>query len=101
MASGNTLVVFSPLQNEPPAASYMTLDTRNGHPCLDADGSADEEAIFTGVLPAHYAGGGLTVETFWALTSATSGSRRVQAGIERIDLLRLDIAAAPLAPCQR
>ena len=100
MASGNTLVVFAPYANEPPATIYATLDTRNGHPVLDFDGSADEEAVFSGVLPAHYGGGGLTIETFWALTSATSGSLRVQAGIERIDLSGLDIDADSFAAFQ-
>src|SRR3989304_7662995 len=97
MASGNTLVTFLPYANEPPATIYATLDTRNGHPVLDFDGSADEGAVFPGVMPAHYAGGGLTIETFWALTSATSGSLRVQAGIERIDLSSLDIDADSFA----
>ncbi len=86
-------VVFRPAQNEPPSANYATLDTRNGHPCLDFDGSADEEAVFTGVLPASYAAGGLTVSTFWAFTSATSGTLGVQVAIERMDLSSLDIDA--------
>lgn len=93
MASGDSLVTFTPLHNEPPASAYATLDTRNSHPALDFDGSTDEEAVFTGVLPRFYAGGGLTVNTFWALTSATSGSLRVQAAIERIDASSLDIDA--------
>lgn len=93
MASGNTLCKFLPADNEPPASIYATLDTRNSHPVLDFDGSVDEEAVFTDVLPSHYSGGGLTVETFWAFTSATSGSLRVQADIERIDASSLDIDA--------
>lgn len=100
MASGNTLLQFAPLGNEPPASSYATLDTRNAHPCLDFDGTADEEAVWSGVLPAHYAGGGLTVDTFWAFTSATSGSLRVQAAIERIDASSLDIDADSFASFQ-
>lgn len=93
MSSGDTLAVFHPASNEPPAASYATLDTRNVHPTLDFDGSADEEAVFSGYLPANYGGGGLTISTFWSFTSATSGSLRVQADIERIDLLSLDLDA--------
>lgn len=100
MASGDTLAVFTPLHNEPPSASYATLDTRNGHPVLDFDGSADEEAVFTGVLPRNYGGGGLTARTFWAFTSATSGSLRVQAAIERIDASSLDIDADSFAAFQ-
>lgn len=94
MASGNTLCRFLPAHNEPPTANYATLDTRNGHPVLDFDGGTDEEAVFSDVLPSHYAGGGLTVETFWSFTSpTTSGSLRVQADIERIDASSLDIDA--------
>lgn len=83
MATGNTLVVFGPNDNEPPTSIYATLDTRNAQPCLDFDGSTDEEAVFTGVLPNHYGGGGLTVELHVRFSSATSGTSRWQADIER------------------
>lgn len=97
MATTNVLAVFTPLNNEPPSSAFATLDTRNGHITLDFDGSTDEEAVFSGVLPAHYSGGGLTIETFWAFTSATSGSLRVQTAIERIDASSLDIDANSFA----
>lgn len=97
MATTNVLAVFTPLSNEPPASAYATLDSRNSHPCLDFDGATDEEAMFSAVLPAHYAGGGLTIETFWSFTSATSGSLRVQTAIERIDASSLDIDADSFA----
>jgi len=97
MASGETLIEFTPLHNEPPAAAYATLDTRNAHPCLDFDGATDEEAVFTGILPRNYAGGGLTIVTYWSFTSATSGSLRVQTSIERIDVSSLDIDADSFA----
>src|SRR3990172_12317939 len=82
MASGNTLVVFTPLQNEPPATIYATLDLRNYHPCLDFDGSADEEAVFSGIMPRHYAGGGLTVYLHVRFSSPTSGNAYWQAAFE-------------------
>lgn len=82
MASGDTLCFFSPLANEPPAANFATPDLRNGHPVLDFDSTVDEEAVFTGVLPSGYAGGGLTVLCRWLFTSATSGTISVQAAIE-------------------
>lgn len=93
MASGDTLATFFPADNEPPASAYATLDTRNAHPTLDFDGSTDEEAVFTGVLPRNYAGSGLTVYCHVAFTSATSGSGRLQADIERMDASSLDIDA--------
>lgn len=73
MASGNTLCVFTPLANEPPASAFATFDLRNSVPVLDFDDATDESAVFGGVLPANYAGGGLTVTLVWMATSATSG----------------------------
>lgn len=93
MASGETLLILTPLNNEPTATIAATPDTRNAHPTLDFDGAADEEAVFTSILPRNYAGSGLTVLSYWAFTSATSGSLRVQTAIERIDVSSLDIDA--------
>lgn len=98
--SSKPFIVFTARHNSPPAASYATPDTRNSHAVLDFDGAADEEAVFEGALPITYAGGGLTVDTFWAFTSATSGSLRVQAAFERIDLSSLDIDADSFAAFQ-
>lgn len=97
MASGNTLCEFTPYANEPPAASYATVDLRNGHPVLDFDAAADESAIFTGVLPRHYAGGGLTVTLIWAASTATSGNCIWNTAIERINDEGLDIDADSFA----
>lgn len=97
MATTNFLASWTPLSNEPPSAAFATLDTRNSHVCLDFDGATDEEAVFSSVLPNNYAGGGLTIDTYWAFTSATSGSLRVQTSIERIDLSSLDIDADSFA----
>ncbi|HEY4690301.1 MAG TPA: hypothetical protein VIK33_13380 [Anaerolineae bacterium] len=100
MASGDTLNVFTPLQNEPPASIYATLDVRNLHPVLDFDGSADEEAVFTSILPRHYAGGGLTVYLHVAFSSATSGNAYWQAAFERMDDGTLDTDADSFAAFQ-
>lgn len=100
MATDNTLCIFTPLNNEPPAAAFATLDTRNSHPTLDFDGATDEEAVFTGVLPTQYSGLGLDINTWWSFTSATTGSLRVQAAIERIDVSSLDIDADSFAAFQ-
>jgi len=74
VASGNTLLVFRPADNEPPSSNFATLDLRNGHPTLDFDTTTQETAIFTGVIPRTYGGGGITVYVHWAATSATSGT---------------------------
>lgn len=85
MATGQTLCVFTPQANQPPATNYATPDTRNSIFVLDFDPSTDESAIFEGVLPRNYAGGGLTVTLKWAATSATSGTCRWAVQFEKGD----------------
>lgn len=85
MASGNSLVSFSPQANQPPSSAYATPDTRNGILVLDFDAATDESAVFVGVLPRHYAGGGLTVTGHVMHSSATSGTSRWQGQIERMN----------------
>lgn len=84
MATGNTLLIFHPNDNEPPAASYATADSRNAHQCLDFDAAADESAVFSAILPRTYAGGGLTVCLHYAMTSATTGDVVLTVAFERI-----------------
>lgn len=61
MASGDTLLVLSPLAAELPSAAYASLGVRNNHPVLEFDQATDETARFTAVLPRQYGGGGVTV----------------------------------------
>ena len=84
MASGDTLLTFKPYDNEPPSSNFATLDTRNGHPTLDHDGSTAESCIFSAVLPRNYAGGGITVYIHYSMTSATSGNVVMSSAFERI-----------------
>ena len=69
MAAGDLLADFSPQCNEPPSSDAATPDVRNGHPVLDFDDSSDEAAVFTGFMPWHYSGGGITA---YAVVSFTS-----------------------------
>jgi len=91
MASGDTLLQFGPLHNEPPASNSATLDERNGHPVLDFDGTTNESAIFSGVMPRHYGGGGVTAYIHYAMSSATSGDVDWDAAFERIGDQQQDI----------
>jgi len=100
MASGQTLCTFFPACNEPPVASYATLDTRNEHPVLDFDGSANESAIFSAVMPQHYAGGGVTVYIHYSMTSAVGDDIDWDAAFERIGDQQLDIDADSFAAVQ-
>ena len=92
MASGDTLVVFTPLSNEPPSSNFATLDTRNQHPTLDFDDTTNESAVFSAVMPQNYSGAtGVTVYIHYAMTSATSNTVDWDVSFERIGDQQLDI----------
>ena len=91
MSSGDTLLIFTPYHNEPPTANYATLDTRNQHPCLDFNDATNESAVFSGVMPQHYGGGGVTVYLHYAMTSAVADTVDWDVAWERIGDQQLDI----------
>lgn len=93
MASGDTLLIFTALANEPPASSFATLDTRNGHPVLDFDATANESAVFSAVMPRRYSGGGLTVSLGYSMATATSGDVDWDIALERIGDQQQDVDA--------
>lgn len=93
MASGDTLARFLPYDNEPPSSNYATLDTRNGHPVLTFDGSTDWEAVFSGIMPRHYGGGGVTVYLYVMFASATSGNAFWQVAFERMNAGGLNLGS--------
>ena len=101
MASGDTLLIFTPLHNEPPASNPATLDTRNQHPVLDFDATTNESAVFSAVMPRSYAATtGLTVYIHYAMSSATSGDVDWDVAFERIGDQQLDIDADSFAAVQ-
>jgi hypothetical protein len=100
MASGDTLLVFSPLGNEPPATNAATFDTRNSHPCLDFDATTNEIAVWSAVMPQHYDGGGVTVYIHYAMTSAEANTMDWDAAFERIGDGQLDIDGDSFAAVQ-
>ena len=83
MASGNTLNTFFPEDNEAPAATFATLDSRNAISVLDFDAATEELAVFRAILPGYYLGGGLTIDVYGMATSATSGDVKLGIAIER------------------
>lgn len=92
MASGDTLLIFTPLNNEPPSSNPATLDARNQHQVLDFDAATIESAVFTGIMPQHYAGTtGVTVYLHYAMSSATSGDVDWDVAFERIGDQQQDI----------
>ena len=93
MASGDTLLVFNPLNAEADSSGIATLDLRNDHPVVDFDDSTVEVVRFSAILPRIYGGSGITVYIHFAMTSATSGNVKWNAGFERLDAGGIDIDA--------
>lgn len=76
MAAGDTLCVFTPESNVPPAAgTLMTFGLRNGHLVLEATAAAQDCAAFAGVIPNNYVGlTGITARLTWATKTAAVGT---------------------------
>lgn len=101
MASGDTLLQWSTLANEPPSTAFATADTRNLHPVLDFDDTTDEEAVFSGIVPQHYtAAASVQVYVHYAMSSATSGNVQIDVQIERVGDGQQDIDANGFAAVQ-
>jgi hypothetical protein len=83
-AGTKTLAVFTPLDNNPPATNFATLDTRNSIAVLDFDAATDESAVFVGVIPEGAAlSSGIQVRLSWSATTATSGVCVWEVAIEK------------------
>ncbi len=91
MASGDTLLVFHPYNNEPPSSNYATLDTRNQHLVLDFDKTTNEDAVFSSVMPQNYDGGGLTVFIHYSMTTVITGDIDWDVAFERIGDQQQDV----------
>jgi hypothetical protein len=100
MASGNTLLVLNPLSVEPPPSAFATLDLRNQHPLLEFDTTTAEAALWTAIMPRHYAGGGITVYLHWTATTAVTGTVGWTVEIERMSDSATDIDSDSFASAQ-
>ena len=100
MASGDTLLIFTPHHAEAPATSFATYDTRNQHPVLDFDAAADESTIFTAVMPRHYAGGGVTVTLHLTDTNDTNAAHASYWDVSFERLTAQDLDADSFAAAQ-
>ena len=104
MASGDTLVVFGPQEGVPTATNEAELIQRNRHFLAAYDAATDEDMVFSGVMPAAYAGTtGITVTIIWAAATATANDVIWNAAIERLNDDAVDIdsdsfAAANASP---
>jgi hypothetical protein len=100
MAAGDFLIGFTPHQYEPPPSNFATPDLRNSHPVLDFDAATNESANFTGFMPWHYGGGGVTVYIGYSMTSATSGDIDWDVAFERIGDQQQDVDSDSFASVQ-
>jgi hypothetical protein len=84
--------------NEPPAATYALLSTRNGHPILAFDTTTQWAAIFTCLMPRNYVGTtGVTVYVHWTAATATSGTIGWDVAFERMSDATTDLDADSFA----
>ena len=97
MASGETLLRFTPQCNEPPATNFATLDLRNEHPVLDF--ALNEIAIFSSIFPRNYSGLGLTVLLHYAMSVDVADDIKLEISFERIGEV-LDIDGDSFAAAQ-
>ena len=102
MASGDLLARFTPFMDEQPVANMAMFDARNQHPVLDFDDTTDESAVFSGLMPANYSGGGITVTLTGTWTSDTDNGHTTQMEIslERIGDAQQDIDVDSFAAAQ-
>lgn len=78
-----TLARFTASDNQPPAGSFATLDTRNSVLVLDFDDASVESAVFVGQIPEGAdLSSGISVRLYWMATSATTGNVRWRAEFE-------------------
>lgn len=98
MASGDTLVVFTPQCNEFGATNFARLDTRNLHPVLDF--ALNEIGLFSGAMPRHYGGGGITIYSHYAMTSAEANDIKLETYLERIGDQQQDLDSDGFAAAQ-
>lgn len=92
-SSGQTLLIFPAASCNKETTAGAEFDNRNDHLGWDFDGNTDEEILCAAVLPRNYSGSGITISLYIVFTSATSGSSRWQADIERVAAAGQDIDA--------
>ena len=89
MASGDTLAVFKPHDQEWRGSNYARQKTRNHHPTLEF--TTVDIGIFSFLLPRNYSGGGITVYMHYCMVSATTNDIRLNTTFERIGDQQQDI----------
>jgi hypothetical protein len=88
MASGQTLAIFHPYDNELYPSNGTTsfnapIGFRNQQPYISLPKTSDFFATFSGVMPSWYAGGGITLYIWGVTASLTSGNLTMGLQLER------------------
>lgn len=85
-ANGNVCTIAAA-----PAVAAASGGARNGHQNLAFDDTAVELAVFKGIMPSHYDGGGVTVKLNVAAATDTTNNLVFSCALERIgQVLDLD-----------
>lgn len=89
MASGDTLFVFEPQMATLPSTNYATFDAfaaatgvRLVLDFVGSGGSADEAAMFPGVWPSNYDGGGINVVVHYSTDGTSVGAVQWEVSVE-------------------
>jgi len=92
MASGDTLIIVTPMQSVPPATIFATLDTVTGTstpveaiPVLDFDDTTQEYIDFYLFMPRHYGGNGIDIEIVFSAAETSTDVVAWQAAFRRIE----------------
>lgn len=81
-----TYAIFTPLDSQPTSSNLATLDTRNSIMVLDFDATTDESTVFVGIIPEGATlTSGLKIRLHWMASTATSGTCRWGAQIEKMN----------------
>lgn len=85
MASGDDLATLGQNDFYPPPSGTAAAqpDVRNGHPIWDFDAATEESIDTESIMPATYDGGGIYIDIYWMASTATSGTCRWLAQLER------------------
>ena len=100
MASGDSLLIFRAQDHIQPASNPAIFQRRNGTPVLEFDDTTQWVAIFHGVLPRHYTGGGIRVYLHFSAKTAVTGTLGWDVAFERIGDSQQDLDSDGFASAQ-
>jgi len=94
------LADFDPNQATFPGSASASASSRNEHPLISYDDSADENVVFHGVISNDYSAGNLTIDFDWVAETATTGDVVWSGEWERINAGGTDIDSDSFAAAQ-